>query len=162
MPLSSSDEVGLWIHFEERAAEIRGQMLTTLTSLQALGAPVLGAVITGFLLRDSQPLPVPLALVASIAGLIISTLSILLLADFRDHIRRSYDMSKEIRATSTDLKSELDQWRASSLHIPVETLHAKRARGARWTSFVELFFLLGAIVGVFASLAGIVLVASGP
>jgi len=101
LPLEQSEVVALWIHYEERATEIKGQMYGTLTFLNT-ALLSLASVLVSWLAEshfgDAPTRIAPsLVLTASIAGLLLSALSILLAEDYVSHTQRNFSKSREIR-----------------------------------------------------------------
>jgi len=111
LPLEQSEVVALWIHHEERATEIKGQMYATLTFLNTALLLLASVLISWF--AESRlggaPTKIPLSLVltASIAGLLLSLLSILLANDYVSHTQRNFLKSREIRKLSPKLNHAL-------------------------------------------------------
>ena len=87
-PFDKTDYTALYIHYQERGAEIKGQMISTLTLLYAVLATLVGFLWSG---GDN-------ALVGSWVGLALSTFSLYLVSDFRKHMNRNYTLSKAVMA----------------------------------------------------------------
>jgi hypothetical protein len=110
--LVSSEVVSLWIHFEERANEIKGQMYTTLTFLDTAIITLSGFYIAYFIEHgnffeaiSSRKL---IHIILSSIGLILSFISIILANEYIDHIRRNFKRANKLRSEHTDLHYTLN------------------------------------------------------
>jgi hypothetical protein len=107
--LDESEAVSVWIHFEERASEIKGQMYATLTFLDTVIVTLLGFVSSWLLWLVSSSLSeVPFGPVrdlpnrfsigmAIFAGYILCYCSSILAEDYIHHIDRNFERAKRLR-----------------------------------------------------------------
>jgi hypothetical protein len=140
-PLDKTDYIALYIHYEERGAEIRGQMISALTFLYAFLAPLVGFLVAWVFEppdADNRQLT-QLALMASWVGLALSAFSLYLVSDFRKHMDRNYAKAKAVLCTCDGLKEGVERIRATSLGIrEKKTLEEARS----WINpFLEVWFL---------------------
>ena len=130
-PFDKTDYTALYIHYQERGAEIKGQMISTLTLLYAVLATLVGFLWSG---GDN-------ALVGSWVGLALSTFSLYLVSDFRKHMNRNYTLSKAVLCACTVLDDGVENIGGQSLK--------KLDEGARswcnprkWRLFLDEWFLV--------------------
>jgi hypothetical protein len=108
--LSAKEKLDLWTFYEKRAIEIRGQMITTITWLLGLLLSLLGYIFLKiftekpeealswlFATKPEKALSGMTLFSLAIFGAFFSFLSLLLLSDFRDHIKRNYDKANKIK-----------------------------------------------------------------
>jgi hypothetical protein len=111
LPWEQSEVVALWIHYEERATEIKGQMYSTLTFLNTALLPLAGLLASWLMeshFGDGPSNVTPsLVLIASTVGLLLSVLSILLAEDYISHTQRAFLRSGEIRKLCPKLDQAL-------------------------------------------------------
>jgi hypothetical protein len=104
--------VSLWIHYEERATEVKGKMYGTLTFLDTALLPLAGLLaswLVGSWPEGEASKAAPgLVLMASIAGLLLSLLSILLAEDYVRHTQRAFSKANEIKKLCPTLQGALN------------------------------------------------------
>jgi hypothetical protein len=120
-----TDYIALYIHYEERGAEIRGQMISTLTLLYAFLVPLLG-FLGAWMFNPPDGANRQIALWGSWAGLALSLFSLFLVVDFWKHTARNYAMSKAVRGACDVLNNELERVRAKSLGISEQEYREKK------------------------------------
>jgi hypothetical protein len=120
-----TDYIALYIHYEERGAEIRGQMISTLTLLYAFLVPLLG-FLGAWMFNPPDGANRQIALWGSRAGLALSFFSLVLVVYFWKHTARNYAMSKAVRCACDVLNNELERVRAKSFGISEQKYREKK------------------------------------
>jgi hypothetical protein len=113
-PLDSAEYTTLYVHYEERWAEIRGQMISTITILYTVIVPLIG-ILGSWMFDLSDDVKHSVALAVAFIGLLLSVLSLFFVLDFKKHMRRSAAMSKRTLLACHGLKDDIEALRAASL-----------------------------------------------
>ena len=113
LPPDRAEYTALYIHYEERGAEIRGQMISAITFLYTVIVALVG-LLGSWMFALPAGIETPLAFAVALVGLPLSALSLLLVLDFRAHMGRSYALSKQVLTTCPGLKNVVEQLRAAS------------------------------------------------
>jgi hypothetical protein len=117
LALDMSESVALWIHFQERGVETKGQMYATLTFLDTVLLSLVGFLASssaeslfgsGHVAGVNQIAGVKwLSVITSLTGLFLSVLSIVLAEDYIGHTGRAFLRSDNIRRCCPKLNDAL-------------------------------------------------------